>query len=76
MAFGGHFFTDVATAGWVTFVVIWLAYACIYRWRLTRLTDAGIDAALTRLAWPGYRLRQRWRGRDVGPRPVGSSPSA
>jgi membrane-associated PAP2 superfamily phosphatase len=61
MAFGGHFFTDVATAGLVTFLVIWLAYAWIYRWSSTRLTDAQIDAALTRLAWPGYRLLQRWR---------------
>ena len=61
MAFGGHFFTDVATAGLVTFLVIWLAYAGIYRWSSTRLTDAQIDAALTRLAWPGYRLLQRWR---------------
>ena len=52
MAFGGHFFTDVAAAGLVTFLVIWLAYAWIYRWPSTRLTDAGIDAALTRLAWP------------------------
>ena len=26
MAFGGHFFTDVAIAGLVTFFVIWLAY--------------------------------------------------
>ena len=26
MAFGGHFFTDVAMAGLVTFLVIWLAY--------------------------------------------------
>src|SRR5664279_4124090 len=69
MAFGGHFFTDVAAAGLVTFLVIWLAYACIYRWRQTRLSDERIDAALTRLAWPGYRLVQRWRGRDVGPSP-------
>jgi lipid A 4'-phosphatase len=75
MAFGGHFFTDVATAAAVTFVVIWLAHACIYRWRRTRLSDAGIDAALTRLAWPGYRLRQRWRGRDVGPRPADPRPA-
>ena len=50
MAFGGHFFTDVATAGLVTFLVIWLAYGYIYRWPPTRLTDEGIDAALTRLA--------------------------
>jgi lipid A 4'-phosphatase len=69
MSFGGHFFTDVATAGLVTFVVIWLAYGFIYRWTSTRLTDAGIDAALTRLGWPGYRWLQRRRGRDVGPAP-------
>ena len=39
MAFGGHFFTDVAIAGLVTFLVIWLAYGYIYRWPSTRLTD-------------------------------------
>jgi lipid A 4'-phosphatase len=55
MAFGGHFFTDVATAGLVTFLVIWLAYRYIYRWPSTRLTDEGIDAALTRL---GTRFRR------------------
>lgn len=63
MAFGGHFFTDVAAAGLVSFLVIWLAYAWIYRWPSTRLSDAGIDAALARLGGPGYRLRQRWFGR-------------
>ena len=63
MAFGGHFFTDVAAAGLVSFLVIWLAYAWIYRWPSTRLSDAGIDAALARLGGPGYRLRQRWLGR-------------
>jgi membrane-associated PAP2 superfamily phosphatase len=55
MAFGGHFFTDVAIAGLVTYLVIWLAYALIYRWTSTRLTDAEIDAALTRL---GRRFRK------------------
>jgi lipid A 4'-phosphatase len=70
MAFGGHFFTDVAIAGLVTFLVTWLTFALIYRWSSTRLTDAQIDAALTRLAWPGYRLMQRWRGREVGARPT------
>jgi membrane-associated PAP2 superfamily phosphatase len=69
MAFGGHFFTDVAAAGLVTFLVIWLAYGYIYRWPSTRLSEENIDAVLTRLAWPGYRWRQRWRGRDVGPAP-------
>jgi lipid A 4'-phosphatase len=69
MAFGGHFFTDVAAAGLVTFLVIWLAHGYIYRWRRTRLSDENIDAALTRLAWPGYRFLQKRRGRDVGPIP-------
>ncbi|MGJ4953775.1 phosphatase PAP2 family protein [Bradyrhizobium sp. HKCCYLS20291] len=62
MAFGGHFFTDIAAAGLVTFVVIWLLHGYIYRWPATRLTDAGIDAALTRIAGPGYRLRRRLFG--------------
>jgi membrane-associated PAP2 superfamily phosphatase len=67
MAFGGHFFTDVAIAGLVTFLVIWLAYALIYRWPRTRFSDEAVDAALTRLAWPAYRLRQRLFGRKTGP---------
>jgi membrane-associated PAP2 superfamily phosphatase len=55
MAFGGHFFSDVAAAGLVTFLVIWLAYALIYRWPSTRLSDETIDAALTKL---GTRFRK------------------
>ena len=55
MAFGGHFFSDVAAAGLVTFLVIWLAYALIYRWPSTRLSDEAIDAALTKL---GTRFRK------------------
>ncbi len=72
MAFGGHFFTDVAAAGLVTFLLVWLAHGYIYRWPSTRLSDESIDTALTRLARPGYRflqkrlLRKR-RGREVGP---------
>jgi lipid A 4'-phosphatase len=69
MAFGGHFFTDVAAAGLVTFLVIWLAHGLIYRWPKTRLSDEQIDAALTRLFWPSYRLRQRWLGQETGPAP-------
>lgn len=53
--------------GLVTILVIWFAYAWIYRWSSTRLTDhERIDAALTRLAWPGYRTIQGCRGREVG----------
>jgi membrane-associated phospholipid phosphatase len=61
MAFGGHFFTDVAAAGIVTFLVTWLSYGLLYRWPKTRISDEAIDAALTRIAWPAYRLRQRRR---------------
>src|SRR4030081_3547466 len=57
----GPLFCGRAIAGLVTFLVIWLAYACIYRWRRTRLSDARIDAALTKFAWPLYRLTQRRR---------------
>ena len=67
MAFGGHFFTDVIIAGGVAFVVIWLLYGLIYRWPSTRWSDEGVDAALTRFAWPGYRMMQRLMGRNVGP---------
>ncbi|MCP4621872.1 MAG: phosphatase PAP2 family protein [Bradyrhizobium sp.] len=70
MAFGGHFFTDVAIAGLVTFLVIWLAFALIYRWPRTRLSDERIDAALTRLFWPGFRLRRRWLGKEEDPTPT------
>jgi membrane-associated PAP2 superfamily phosphatase len=70
MAFGGHFFTDVAAAGLITFIVIWLLHGYLYRWPSTRTTDARIDAALTRFAWPFYRRLQKWRGRDVGPSPA------
>jgi lipid A 4'-phosphatase len=71
MAFGGHFFTDVSIAGLVTFVVIWFAYALIYRWPRTRFSDEAVDAALTRLNMPAYRLRQRLFGRKTGPEPQG-----
>lgn len=70
MAFGGHFFTDVAIAGLVTFLVIWLLHGLLYRWPRTRLSDARIDAALTRTFWPLFRQRSKWFGRDVGPAPA------
>src|ERR1700712_5311185 len=70
MAFGGHFFTDVAIAGLVMFLVIWLVHGYIYRWPRTRTTDGNVDAALTRFAWPGYRLTQKLLGREVAPSPL------
>jgi membrane-associated phospholipid phosphatase len=59
MTFGGHFLSDVLAAGFVTFLVVWLFYALIYRWPRTRTTDEAIDAALTRAFWPLYRWRLR-----------------
>ena len=56
MAFGGHFFTDVAAAGLVSFLVIWLAHGWLYRWPSTRVSDAAVEAALARLARPWNRL--------------------
>src|SRR5260370_40311358 len=70
MAFGGHFFTDAATAGLVTFVVIWLAHGYIYRWPSTRLSDERIHAALTRLALAALRLFQPRRKPRVRPNPA------
>lgn len=70
ITFGGHFATDVIASGVVSFIVAWLAYAMIFRWPSTRMTDWDIDAWLTRMAWPGYRWRQRLFGRNVGPTPT------
>ncbi|MBR1141880.1 phosphatase PAP2 family protein [Bradyrhizobium sp. AUGA SZCCT0431] len=56
MAFGGHFFTDVAAAGLVSFLVIWLAHGWLYRWPSTRVSDAAVETALARLARPWNRL--------------------
>src|SRR6201991_611701 len=46
MAFGGHFFTDVAISGLVSFFVIWLAHGWLYRWPSTRVTDEQVEATL------------------------------
>jgi hypothetical protein len=53
----------------VSFFVVWLGFALIYRWPSTRFTDEDVDAWLTQLAWPGYRWRQKLWGYDVGPTP-------
>jgi lipid A 4'-phosphatase len=54
MMAGAHFPSDVIFAGVFTFLIIWLAYALIYRWPRTRLSDDEIDRALERFARPGY----------------------
>jgi lipid A 4'-phosphatase len=65
MSAGGHFFTDVVFGGIVVFLLIWLVHGLLYRWR-TRLSDAGVERSLERVAMPGYgavmRLAARIRG--------------
>ncbi len=54
MMAGGHFISDVVFAGVFMFLIIWLAYGLIYRWRRTRLSDEAIERALERIATPGH----------------------
>src|SRR6476646_7410204 len=51
---GGHFPSDVIFAGVFTFLIVWTAYALIYRWPRTRLSDDDVDRALERVASPSY----------------------
>jgi membrane-associated PAP2 superfamily phosphatase len=50
MMTGGHFLSDTIFAGVLTFLVIWLLYALIFRWQRTRLDDGAIETALERLS--------------------------
>jgi lipid A 4'-phosphatase len=54
MLFGAHFLTDVVFAGVITFLITWLTYAVLYRWSGTRISDAAVEQALTRLARPRF----------------------
>jgi lipid A 4'-phosphatase len=59
---GGHFLSDVVFAGVFTFLIVWVLYAIIYRWKPTRLDDNKIEKALERFsAYIGiiYRLISR-----------------
>lgn len=52
MAGGGHFFTDVVFAGTFTFLIIWVIYGLLYRWRPTRTTDEAVEHLIERIARP------------------------
>jgi lipid A 4'-phosphatase len=69
VSFGRHFLSDVVAAGLATFLTVWLFYAIIYRWPVTRRTDEQIDALLTRLFWPLYRWRLRVLASFERPKP-------
>jgi lipid A 4'-phosphatase len=53
---GGHFVSDTIFAGVFTFLIVWIVHGLIYRWPRTRLTDAGVERAIERIAMPGYKL--------------------
>lgn len=47
---GGHFVSDVIFAGVFTFLIIWVVYGAIYRWRRTRLSDEAVERSLERFS--------------------------
>jgi membrane-associated PAP2 superfamily phosphatase len=47
---GGHFPSDTIFAAIFTYLLIWLAYALIYRWRATRLDDKVLEEGLARMS--------------------------
>lgn len=53
---GAHFPSDVVFAGIFTFLIVWVAYAIIYRWSRTRYSDEDVEQALERVAMPGYNF--------------------
>jgi lipid A 4'-phosphatase len=61
MAFGAHFFTDVAFAGIITFMIIWLVHGFVYRWPASRMSDQAIERGLERIAPATLLSRNGWR---------------
>lgn len=70
---GGHFASDVIFAGVFTFLVIWLAYAVIFRWPSTRLSEDASERRLERFSarwrrvtsWFGYRVATEIAGPPI-----------
>jgi len=53
---GAHFPSDVIFAGIFTFLIVWITFAIIYRWRRTRFSDEDVERTLERATMPGYNL--------------------
>ena len=66
IAVGAHFLSDIIFAGVITFLVIWLIYALIYRWRSTRLSDEAVENALERFSSYCRSAMLRLIGRPAG----------
>jgi membrane-associated phospholipid phosphatase len=63
VAVGGHFFTDIAFAGVFTFLIIWIAYALLFRWPVPLPSDAAIARAIERLVMPLHAVMAAALGR-------------
>jgi len=61
MAFGGHYASDIIAAGVSAFVVTWLAYAYLYRWKFSRYSDQQIDQLLTDRIGELHSQKLFWR---------------
>ena len=64
---GAHFFSDVVFAGLLTYLLIWVVYALIYRWPSTRIDEKALEDRLARIGeWLGTRvsgIARRFAGR-------------
>jgi len=60
---GAHFFSDVVFSGVFTFLIVWMMYGLIYRWRATRITDEQVEGVMERIA--PARIVEWLRGRRV-----------
>jgi len=64
---GAHFFSDVVFAGLLTYLLIWVVYALIYRWPSTRIDEKALEDWLARIGeWLGTRvggMARRFAGR-------------
>jgi membrane-associated PAP2 superfamily phosphatase len=73
IAGGGHFFSDVVFSGVFTFLVIWLAYAIIYRWRPTRIADETVERILAGVTLPARHAAAWIAARVRGGAPRGKN---
>jgi lipid A 4'-phosphatase len=62
MMAGGHFPSDTIFAGLFTFLIVWLLYGLIYRWKRMALSDEAIEDELARFSL-GCREVLSWLGR-------------
>jgi len=64
---GAHFLSDVVFAGLLTYLLIWVVYALIYRWPSTRIDGKALEDRLARIGeWLGTRIggmARRFAGR-------------